>query len=184
MTEPGRLPKQATTLPSGRLPCMALDHEPLDVYRRGLEFLVLAERVIQAWPKGRSHLADQLTRASISVVLDVAEGAGKFSKGDKRRYDLAARGSATESAALMDVYLRLELTSEVEHAPASRCSSAFARDAGETRAKLRRPKNSGSVTGSDAHTGYAPWARSLRRWRVRAPAGRRAGSPEAAPRRR
>ena len=94
---------------------MAFDHEQLDVYRLGLEFLVLAERVIQELPKGRSHLADQLTRASISIVLNVAEGAGKFSKGEKRRYYLAARGSATESAALLDVYLRLELMSEVNH---------------------------------------------------------------------
>ncbi len=94
---------------------MAFDHEQLDVYRLGLDFLVLAERVIQALPKGRSHLADQLTRASVSIVLNVAEGAGKFSKGDKRRYDLAARGSATESAALLDVYLRLALTTEGEH---------------------------------------------------------------------
>ena len=100
---------------SGRRSGMAFDHEQLDVYRLGLEFLVLAERVIQSLPKGRSHLADQLTRASISIVLNVAEGAGKFSKGDKRRYYLAARGSATESAALLDVYLRLELTSEVDH---------------------------------------------------------------------
>ena len=69
---------------TGRPSYMAFDHEQLDVYRLGLEFLVLAERVIQALPKGRSHLADQLTRASISIVLNVAEGAGKFSKGDKR----------------------------------------------------------------------------------------------------
>jgi four helix bundle protein len=101
--------------PSGRQSYMAFDHEQLDVYRLGLEFLVLAERVIQALPKGRSHLADQLTRASISIVLNIAEGAGKFSKGDKRRYYLAARGSATESAPLMDVYLRLELMPLAEH---------------------------------------------------------------------
>ena len=94
---------------------MAFDHEKLDVYRLGLEFLVLAERVIHALPKGRSHLADQFTRASLSIVLNVAEGAGKFSKGDKRRYYLAARGSATESAALLDVYFRLKLAEEVDH---------------------------------------------------------------------
>ena len=94
---------------------MAFDHEKLDVYRLGLEFLVLAERVIHSLPKGRSHLADQLTRASLSIVLNVAEGAGKFSKGDKRRYYLAARGSATESAALLDVYFQLKLAEEVDH---------------------------------------------------------------------
>ena len=94
---------------------MAFDHERLDVYRHALEFLTLAERLIQALPKGRSHLADELTRASISIVLNIAEGAGKYSPGDKRRYYLAARGSATESAALLDVYLRLGLASEADH---------------------------------------------------------------------
>ncbi len=74
--------------------------------------------VAEALPKGRSHLADRLTRASLSVDLNVAEGADKFSKGENGgRDNLAARGSATESAALLDVYLRLELTSEVEHRP-------------------------------------------------------------------
>jgi len=95
--------------------CMAFDHEQLDVYQLGLEFLALAERVIQALPKGRSHLADQFTRSSISIVLNIAEGAGKFSKGDKRRYYLAARGSATESAALLDICFRLELAGEPDH---------------------------------------------------------------------
>ena len=94
---------------------MAFDHEQLDVYQLGLDFVALAERVIRGLPKGRSHLADQFTRSSISVVLNVAEGAGKFSKGDKRRYHLAARGSATESAALLDICFRLEIAAEADH---------------------------------------------------------------------
>jgi four helix bundle protein len=48
-------------------------------------------------------------------VLNIAEGAGKVSKPDKRRYYLTARGSATESAALLDVCLRLRLLNEAEH---------------------------------------------------------------------
>ncbi len=40
---------------------MAFDHEQLDVYRLGLEFLVLAERVIQALPKGHVYLRLELT---------------------------------------------------------------------------------------------------------------------------
>ena len=48
--------------------------------------------------------------------LDVyAEGAGKHSRPDKRRYYLTARGSATESAALLDVCVRLRLLGEAEH---------------------------------------------------------------------
>ena len=96
-----------------------LDHEGLDVYQLSLDFLVIANTVIEGFPRGRSHLADQFTRASLSIVLNIAEGAGKHSKPDKRRYYLIARGSATESAALLDVCHRYRL------------------DADQTRAKLR-----------------------------------------------
>ena len=54
-------------------------------------------------------------RASTSIVLNLAEGAGKHSKADKRRYDLSSRGSATESAALLDVLLRLGLLDDPGH---------------------------------------------------------------------
>jgi four helix bundle protein len=94
---------------------MQLDHERLDVYDLALQCLVLANGIIEGLPRGRSHLADQVTRASLSIVLNLAEGAGKHSKLDKRRYYLTARGSATESAALLDVCLRLELLDEAGH---------------------------------------------------------------------
>jgi four helix bundle protein len=94
---------------------MELDHERLDVYHLALDFLVFANDVIEALPRGRSHLADQFTRASTSILLNLAEGAGRLSKPDKRRYYLTARGSATESAALLDVCLRLKLLDEVGH---------------------------------------------------------------------
>ena len=92
-----------------------LDHERLDVYQLALDFLVVADSIIEALPRGRSHLADQFTRASTSIVLNISEGAGKLSKPDKRRYYLTARGSATESAALLDVCLRLELLDATLH---------------------------------------------------------------------
>lgn len=94
---------------------MILDHERLDVYRLALDFLVFAHQVLATLPRGRSHLSDQLTRASISIVLNLAEGAGKHSKADKRRYYVSARGSATESAALLDVLSRLALLDEAGH---------------------------------------------------------------------
>jgi four helix bundle protein len=48
-------------------------------------------------------------------VNNIAEGAGKFSKGDKRRYYLSAMGSATESAAMFDICLRRKLIAEDAH---------------------------------------------------------------------
>ena len=76
---------------------------------------MFANEVIERLPRGRGHLADPLTRASTSIVRNLAEGAGKLSKADKRRDYLTARGSATESAALLDVGLRLRLLGEAEY---------------------------------------------------------------------
>ena len=56
---------------------MVLDHERLDVYRLALDFVVFANGIVEALPRGRSHLADPFTRAPTSIVLTIAEGAGK-----------------------------------------------------------------------------------------------------------
>ena len=79
---------------------MPFAHERLDVYSLALDFIALADHVVEQLPRGRGHLADQLGRASTSIVLNLAEGASKFSKPDKRRYHLIAVGSTTECAAI------------------------------------------------------------------------------------
>lgn len=47
-----------------------------------------------------SYLRDQLRRASISVVINIAEGSGKFSKADKKNFYIIARGSVCECVSL------------------------------------------------------------------------------------
>jgi len=78
-----------------------LDAEKLDCYRIALEFQAVA---VQLVPKrGCSELRDQLDRASISIVLNIAEGCGRRSPADKGRFYAMARGSATECAAILDL---------------------------------------------------------------------------------
>ena len=55
-------------------------------------------------------MADQLQRAALSIVLNIAEGAGKFSPDDKAAFYTCAYGSTTESAAVLDACARLKLT--------------------------------------------------------------------------
>jgi four helix bundle protein len=62
------------------------DHEKLDVYQIALEFVVLAREITVKLPTGRHSLADQLDRAATSVVLNIAEGAGEFSRAEKARF--------------------------------------------------------------------------------------------------
>src|SRR4051812_9875869 len=86
-----------------------LDHERLDVYGLALEFLVLADDVAGSLAQGRGALADQLRRASTSVVLNIAEGAGEFSRKEKARFYRMALRSATECAAVLDVCRALKV---------------------------------------------------------------------------
>lgn len=80
-----------------------LDAEKLDVYRVAVEYRVLVNRFLTR--RMTSALRDQLDRASASIVLNVAEGAGRFSPADKARFYAIARGSDTECAAILDVLL-------------------------------------------------------------------------------
>jgi four helix bundle protein len=80
-----------------------LDAEKLICYDVALELQVLCATLV---PRGHRVLEDQLQRASLSVVCNIAEGAGRRSRKDKRRLYTIARGSATETAAIIDV-LRL-----------------------------------------------------------------------------
>jgi len=76
-----------------------LDAERLDVYAVALQFQGLAVLASRA----DSVVRDQLRRASLSCVLNIAEGAGQRSRPQKRRFYAIARGSAMECAAVLDV---------------------------------------------------------------------------------
>jgi len=80
-----------------------LDHERLDVYQCALRFAALVFQILQKLPRGHSELADQLKRATISIPLNIAEGAGKPTDKDRSRFHAIARGSAMECSAVLDL---------------------------------------------------------------------------------
>jgi four helix bundle protein len=79
------------------------EHERLDVYKAILDFLGVADDIIAHLPRGRGHLSDQLQRASTSILLNLAEGAGEFAALEKARLYRISRRSATECAAILDI---------------------------------------------------------------------------------
>ncbi len=88
----------------------AFDHERLEVYGVAIEFVAVADALVEELPRGRAYLADQLQRAATSIALNIAEGAGERSTADKARFYRFACRSATESAAILDVMRTLELS--------------------------------------------------------------------------
>lgn len=85
------------------------DHDKLDVYNLAIEFVVTADNVVESLPRGRAYLADQLSRAALSIALNIAEGAGEFTPNEKARFYRMARRSAAECAAILDVCRVLRL---------------------------------------------------------------------------
>ena len=83
-------------------PSSFLDAERLDAYRVAVEFQTVAAG-IGSNRRVRATLRDQLDRASVSIVLCIAEGAGRRTARDKAHFFTIARGSATECAAVLDL---------------------------------------------------------------------------------
>lgn len=90
----------------------------------------------------RAELVGQLGRASTSVVLNLAEGAGNLSKPDKRRFTsgLPAPGSATESPLRSTSACASPLVGETEHRARKGHARAHRVDADQTRATPRRQR--------------------------------------------
>jgi four helix bundle protein len=81
------------------------DHEKLTVYQRALEFIEWVTPLLEELPKSVA-VQNQLDRASTSIVLNIAEGNGKFGPADRFKYFDIARGSTVECAACLDVLVR------------------------------------------------------------------------------
>ncbi len=54
--------------------------------------------------KSSQFLRDQLYRASISMVINIAEGTGKLSKNDRKNFYVISRGSTFECASLLEMF--------------------------------------------------------------------------------
>jgi four helix bundle protein len=89
-----------------------MNYRNLDVYQKSVRFLPLASKIADRLPTQYAGLADQVRRASLSVVLNIAEGSGKTSVPDQRRFYAMARGSAMECGAIVDACVSLRLVDQ------------------------------------------------------------------------
>jgi four helix bundle protein len=81
-------------------------HEKLDVYQAALKFVAWNATLggdLNPPPKVKlAEVVDQLDRASLSILLNTAEGNGHRRRAIRAKFFDDARGSATECAACLD----------------------------------------------------------------------------------
>ncbi len=89
-------------------------HNRLDAYVVSLELARQAKALADRVPRGHRTLADQVMRAAGSVVLNVAEGANRYTAGQKRQRFTEARGECGEVAAAAELLTVLGLVPAAE----------------------------------------------------------------------
>ena len=95
-------------------------HEKLEVYQESLKFIAWVSPILEAGVR-LGDVKDQLDRASTSIVLNIAEGNGKYSAKDRCRFFDTANGSALECAAALDILVaKGKLPAEQVHAGKTR----------------------------------------------------------------
>jgi four helix bundle protein len=90
------------------------DFENLSVYQKAKTYNKEIHKFIVNTELNRT-MKDQLRRASYSIMLNIAEGAGRFTNPDKRNFYVIARGSVFECVAIFDLLKETEGLSVQTH---------------------------------------------------------------------
>jgi len=97
------------------------DHEKLDVYGVELQFIAwltdFFDDISKSSVRHRRELLEQLDRASLSALLNTAEGNGKRQGRQRAKFFDDARGSAIECAACLDASVAKRLVSKQRVCP-------------------------------------------------------------------
>ena len=76
--------------------------ENLDIYQRAIDFVLTIRKLCNAL-KSDYDILDQLKRASLSILLNLAEGSGRYHKRDKKNFYYIARGSLYECIPILTI---------------------------------------------------------------------------------
>ena len=92
------------------------DFERLEVYQKAVELVISIYRVTRPLPREyQFSLADQLRRAGLSIVNNLAEGSGKISKKEKAQFYKTSLNSTRECVPMLTVLVREQQIGEGTH---------------------------------------------------------------------
>ena len=92
------------------------DFERLSVYQKGLSFVNAVFTLSDQFPgRVQYSLGDQLRRAVLSIVNNIAEGSGKRTAKEKRQFYRFALDSARECVPMLTVCREQEFLTQTAH---------------------------------------------------------------------
>lgn len=97
-----------------------LSHKNLDVYKISLQLSDEIYKITKSFPKEEMYgLVSQIRRAAVSVCSNLAEGAARISKKEKKRFYEISRSSLVEidtqlEISLQQQYIKKEQMPEIE----------------------------------------------------------------------
>ena len=89
-------------------------NQRLNCYRLLVDVAKAMPGLIENWPKGYGYLSDQLKRAQSSIALNIAEGNGRTSRLERKRFFTISMSSASEVSSIIEIANAYRLISESE----------------------------------------------------------------------
>jgi len=94
---------------------MSSQFRKLVAWQKGVDLAVNVYRVCEAFPKSEQFgLAQQMRSASVSVPSNVAEGCGRGTLPDYRRFLMQARGSVYELETQIEIAKRIGFIADTD----------------------------------------------------------------------
>jgi four helix bundle protein len=91
-------------------------HQRLDAWKLSFDFVKLVYRVTASFPPDEKFgLVSQLRRASVSVPVNIAEGAARQTKKEFRQFLYISSGSISDLDTLLMLSKELEFISVIEY---------------------------------------------------------------------
>ncbi|MBU0649474.1 four helix bundle protein [Patescibacteria group bacterium] len=91
------------------------NYEKLEIWQEAVELITQIYQATKRFPQEEKFgIIDQLRRAMVSVALNIAEGQGRGTKTEFRRFLYIALGSLNEAATLLVISVKLRMLSQEE----------------------------------------------------------------------
>ena len=95
---------------------MIKSFKDLEIYKRSKDLVKTTYKMITKYPEKETYnVVSQLKRSIISIPLNIAEGYGRQSKEDFKRFLKISLGSSNEVEALLEISKELGYISEEEY---------------------------------------------------------------------